>query len=204
VLCGISFQPVYGGPIYAFRNVIYNIRNEPFKLHNSPSGAVIVHNTTLRNGAPLKLSTSDPIDNCYSRNNLIVGTEGRAYDCSPPARDCDFDYDGFAGWSGPVFIKFNNIRYATPAEARASCPIERHCLVLDPATLFEGGTRAPDNELTVYDGAKLDLRLKAGSPAIDAGVYLPGFNDGYRGAAPDLGAYEFGTEPPHYGPRPEK
>jgi hypothetical protein len=31
-----------------------------------------------------------------------------------------------------------------------------------------------------------------------------GFNDGYAGRAPDLGAVELGSAPPHYGPRPEK
>lgn len=37
-----------------------------------------------------------------------------------------------------------------------------------------------------------DLRLAAGSGAIDIGVVLPGINDGYLGAAPDAGAIEFG------------
>ena len=31
------------------------------------------------------------------------------------------------------------------------------------------------------------------APAIDAGVVIPGFTDGYLGSAPDLGAYEFGS-----------
>jgi hypothetical protein len=30
---------------------------------------------------------------------------------------------------------------------------------------------------------------------------LPNITDGYLGRAPDLGAYEFGVPPPHYGPR---
>ena len=204
VLCGISFQPVYGGPVYAFRNVIYNIRNEPFKLHNSPSGAVIVHNTTLRLGPALHVSTSDAFSNCYSRNNLFVGSGGRAFDCSAPAVHCDFDYDGFAGWSGDVFLKWNNVKYASPSEARSKSPIESHVRVFDPALLFEGGTMPPVNELKVADRAAVDLQLRPGSPAIDAGVPLPGFNDGYRGSAPDLGAYEAGTETPHYGPRVER
>lgn len=37
-----------------------------------------------------------------------------------------------------------------------------------------------------------DFTLKAGSPAIDAGVAIEGITDGYSGAAPDLGAYESG------------
>ncbi len=202
VLCGISFQPVYGGPVYAFRNVIYNIRGEPFKLHNSPSGAVIVHNTTVRNGPPLWVSTEDGFSHCYARNNLLVGTSGRAFDCEPPTKNCDFDYDGFAGWSGDVVMKWNGVRYRSLAEVREQSPVERHALLLDPALLFLEGTKAPANELTVFDPIHLELRLKAGSPAVDKGEKLPGFNDGYAGAAPDLGAYEFGEKPPHYGPRP--
>lgn len=34
----------------------------------------------------------------------------------------------------------------------------------------------------------------AGSAAVDAGVVLEGFNDGFQGPAPDLGAHEFGGE----------
>ncbi len=37
-----------------------------------------------------------------------------------------------------------------------------------------------------------DFRLKSGAPAIDAGVVIPGFTEGYVGSAPDLGAYESG------------
>jgi hypothetical protein len=39
---------------------------------------------------------------------------------------------------------------------------------------------------------------------VDAGEVLPGFNDGFTGKAPDIGAYELGQELPQYGPRPEK
>jgi hypothetical protein len=67
--------------------------------------------------------------------------------------------------------------------------------------------------MAVFDGVEFpnppvpergapDLRLKPRSAAVDAGVRLPGVNDGYQGAAPDLGAYELGQDLPHYGPRP--
>jgi hypothetical protein len=38
-----------------------------------------------------------------------------------------------------------------------------------------------------------DFSLLPNAPAIDAGVVIPGFTDGYLGSAPDLGAYEFGS-----------
>jgi hypothetical protein len=37
-----------------------------------------------------------------------------------------------------------------------------------------------------------DFRLQPDAPAIDAGVVIPGFTDGYVGKSPDLGAYEMG------------
>ena len=47
-----------------------------------------------------------------------------------------------------------------------------------------------------------DLRIRAGSAAMDGGEALPNINDGYRGKAPDLGAYEAGQKLRVYGPRP--
>ena len=39
-----------------------------------------------------------------------------------------------------------------------------------------------------------DFRLKKGSPALDSGIPIPGITDGFKGTAPDVGAYEFGGE----------
>jgi hypothetical protein len=47
-----------------------------------------------------------------------------------------------------------------------------------------------------------DLRPRAGTPVVDAGVVLPNLNDDFLGDGPDIGAYEAGQPLPHYGPRP--
>jgi len=45
------------------------------------------------------------------------------------------------------------------------------------------------------DGAAGDYSLRPDSPLIDAGVVIPGINDGdYAGGAPDIGAFESGRE----------
>jgi len=44
------------------------------------------------------------------------------------------------------------------------------------------------------DPVHRDYSLRAGSPAIDKGVVIPGWVETYHGTAPDLGAYEF-SEP---------
>jgi hypothetical protein len=54
----------------------------------------------------------------------------------------------------------------------------------------------------IYKAEEFDFRLKPNSAAVDHGVILPNITDGFSGKAPDLGAFEVGQAPPHYGPRP--
>jgi hypothetical protein len=200
VFQGISVQPVYGGPVYAFRNALFNVVAEPFKMHNSPSGAVFYHNTVVKKGPPLLLYTREPASNLVMRNNLFVGTAaGYAWECNPTMTDCDFDSDGFAGGPFKMFLKWNNKRYATFEEMTAEAPIERHATRVEAAGLFASGVVAPEDEKAVHE--PVDLRLAEKSNAVGAGQPLPGFDDGFAGRAPDLGAYEAGKPLPHYGPR---
>jgi hypothetical protein len=197
---GISVQPVYGGPVYAFRNSLYNVVAEPFKMHNSPSGALFYHNTVVKKGPPLLLYTREPASNLVMRNNLFVGTTAEyAWECNPTMTDCDFDYDGLAGGPFKMFLKWNGKRYATFQEMKAAAPIERHAPRVDAARLFASGAAAPVDEKAVHEPA--DLRLSDKSNAIDAGQPLPGFDEGFSSGGPDLGAYEAGQPLPHYGPR---
>lgn len=202
--CGVSTQPIFGGPAYIFRNVLFNITNEPLKMHNGPSGVLIFHNTSVRHGMALQLYTREPVHNFVMRNNLFVGSSGPyAYETTARMVDCDFDYDGFAGGPWKTFLKWNEARYATFEEMKARAPVYRHAVQLDASTLFAGGARAPEDALRAADRL-VDLRLRPGCAAVDAGEILPGLNDGFEGPAPDLGAIELGRDLPHYGPRPEK
>jgi hypothetical protein len=223
-LTGVSFQPVYGGPAYSFRNVHYNYRTEATKIKvaggtvPSTSGVLVVHNTFVHFGNPWRLDGQATVKNCYSRNNLFIGTEGPAMFFGTPMENCDFDYDGFGGWSGEKFMRYNTW-FNTPEEVRERGPIEKNHVIVDAKTLFASGIQPPtvnpnfDPEkttlgygtmnLNVYPVETIDLRLKAGTKAIGAGVVLPGFGgDAKVGAY--LGAYAPGEELPHYGPRPLK
>jgi len=44
-----------------------------------------------------------------------------------------------------------------------------------------------------------DPAVQVKNRAIDRGVRLPGFNDDYSGAAPDIGAFENGRPPLRFG-----
>lgn len=45
------------------------------------------------------------------------------------------------------------------------------------------------------DATDGNFQLQSNSPAIDAGLVLPPYTDGYVGAAPDIGAFEYGATP---------
>jgi hypothetical protein len=47
-----------------------------------------------------------------------------------------------------------------------------------------------DNDPDFVDAANHNYQLQPSSPCIDAGVHIPGINDGYSGSAPDIGAFE--------------
>ena len=199
---GISTQPVYGGPAYVIRNAMYNLDYTPFKMHNNPHGMLYFHNTVVKRGIPWVLWTSAEVKRAVSRNNLFIGTEAPyAIEFSPNMVMCDFDYDGFGGGPFRAFGKWLGHPYATIDDFQQNSGIESHAVLVDSAAVFASGLKAPEKYEVQFPIQVNDLRLAAGSGAIDSGVYLPNINDGYQGKAPDLGAYEYGESYPQYGPR---
>ena len=61
---------------------------------------------------------------------------------------------------------------------------------IDAEKVFaDGSGRAIDR---LEEPRTFDFSLRPGSPAVDAGVPIPGLNEGFAGKAPDAGAYESG------------
>jgi hypothetical protein len=63
----------------------------------------------------------------------------------------------------------------------------------DPDLILQNNRE--DYPLIVHQREQHDYFLRQDSPAIDAGVIIPGFTDNYFGLAPDIGAFEFGQPP---------
>jgi hypothetical protein len=67
---------------------------------------------------------------------------------------------------------------------------------------YDGFVRAaPPERGKTTEPDQWDLCLQPGAAAVDRGCVLANVNDGFAGAAPDLGCYELGEEPFAYGPR---
>src|SRR5207237_7009333 len=97
----ISFQPIFGGPAYAIRNVVVNAANEPLKLHNNTVGPVILNNTFVSFGYAMQLNDGTTAHELTIRNNLFIGptppTSGRTLDWDQPI-DGTTDVIDWNGW----------------------------------------------------------------------------------------------------------
>lgn len=192
---GISFQPIWGGPVYAFRNVIYNTASAPYKLNQEPSGFHILHNTAIRPGAAWN-QYGGRVSNFSFLNNLTIGTEHAVY-MQPSLQGAQIDYNGWA----PDGQFTMNAKWHDFAELHAGSPFENHGVLLRQP-IFERPFRLPTHPAELMAPPE-SLRLDPACNAVDAGVRLPNLNDDFTGQAPDLGALERGQLLPEYGVRRE-
>jgi hypothetical protein len=226
----LSSQPVYGGPVYWIRNIVYHAPDRgALKLYARPAGVILYHNTFCAEaivGQPSGLGAS----NVQLRNNLILGENPESMVNYLPK---DFrgifymdtytsystaDYDGFRpneghdmqfAWNSPAGGAQRDYRnprevhvFRTLKELCAAMGQECHGILVD-YDIFQNVRKADMAEFSkIYNAKDMDFRLKPSSVAVDAGCILPNINDAFTGKAPDLGALEVGQPVPIYGPRP--
>ena len=193
VAMGMSFQPVWGGPVYAIRNVIYNTAIAPYKLNQEPSGFYILHNASIRPGWAWR-QLGAYVSNFFFYNNLTIGTDQAVF-LTPYLQMAGIDYNG---WSPDGEFKFD-YSWSNFSSLSGQSPYERHGRLLT-APVFAAGIAVPQK----FDAFMLppaSLVLHPRSNAVDAGLRLPNINDDYTGERPDLGALEQGHDAPHYGVR---
>ncbi|HZQ41565.1 MAG TPA: hypothetical protein VFA87_12245 [Rhizomicrobium sp.] len=205
-----STQPIFGGPAYIYRNVSYNNTTAgALKLLDNPAGILVYNNTFIGTAGAL-----GPASNMHFRNNLIVGDGWKKplFQMKTFTPYSTSDYNGFGlnpvagnfAWDGPPFDGANGGRvrksYDTLADYRKASGQDTHSVIVGLDAFVNVKPTDESDPRKLYEPEKLDFRLRPHSIAIDKGTVLPTITDGFKGAAPDLGAYEFGTTPPHYGP----
>jgi cysteine-rich repeat protein len=207
---GLSSQPSLGGPTWFVRNVMFNIIFQAFKPNRASVGDRLLHNTVVKPGDAMGVYSSRPWSRAVFRNNLFIGGvgggeyngfsngSGRVLQVSTADEaSCDFDYDGYGSiGTGQFSGQFGDTRFDS-LEALRNTTSEAHAVSVD-LSIFAQAIEFPENPFPGKSAP--DLRLQQGA-AIDRGVALATINDGFQGATPDLGAYEFGSALPQYGPR---
>jgi hypothetical protein len=222
---GLSSQPSLGGPTYFIRNVLYNVVYEALKLHNDTAGVVALHNTIVKSGDAFMIIDNSSTDCSLFRNNLFIGGPGGIWNGYPAnggfyglpsvasvqnwTSTDDANYDAYGSVDGKFQGQFATASFSSLAEMHAHTTETQAVQLITqkifpkPITgIFLNPVEYPYNPFP--ERAAPDLRLGAGSAAIDVGIAIPNINDGYGGVAPDAGAYEYtrgGTTVPVYGPR---
>jgi hypothetical protein len=209
----LSVQPVFGGPVYFYQNLVYNAPTGSLKYIEGSSGILTYNNTIIGEGR------AGPASNQQYRNNLILaqGAFDPVFAVTTYTNYSSSDYNGFRPnpntedsfeWNSPAFAtpadfagKTEARRYKTLKEYSEATGQDRHSVLVDYDVFAHVSKPDRADPQRVYNPDGFDFRLKAGSVAVDAGVVLPNITDGFTGRAPDLGAYELDGPVFHYGPR---
>jgi hypothetical protein len=210
----LSLDPLWGGPLYCFRNVVLNTVRGPFKLNDTNTGFMIYSNTIVRTEGTTDWGwvqyDNGALRNWSFRDNLLVyrGGTGKLLAIESPGNSpLDFTNNGWYP-DGDVWWTHSGGSFGSLAAARAGVPATtplfgtsaaRHeadvVLASDPfASLVTLGS----DHLTEVT-TDVTLALDGASPAKHAGVAIPNVTDGFTGAAPDLGAVIEGRSSPTIG-----
>lgn len=213
---GYSSQPVFGGPAYFIRNLLYHVPSGvAFKFSSKAAGLFAFHNTIIGEQV-----AGDPTSNMHYRNNLFMGrdTPDRGVmRWSNGTLAYSSDYNGFRPnkgvteqyrWLAPRARSTNYEpgpsdwqSFETLDSFRAATGQEQHGLEVDFEIFKKMTPPDPAKRHAVYHAKDLDFSLAPDGAAVDAGTVIPTVNEDFEGNAPDLGALEVGRSQPHYGPR---
>ncbi len=183
VFSGISIAPNRVGPEYVLYNTVTNTVRGGFKFSLTGTGQTyICHNTVTSDvaGSPA-VHPSGVYSNIHFLNNVMVGRgiASVSDDAGESATGNDFDHDLL--WTdSSVLFRWKGVNYSSLPTLQSATGFERAGRVGNPLFMNPAGG---------------DYRLQPGSPGVDLGVFLPGINDGYEGAAPDAGAFELAAGP---------
>src|SRR5262245_24861958 len=203
----LSVQPMFGGPVYFIRNIVYHApEGGAVKFTASSSGIVVYHNTFLSNVKPMLLAAS----NVHYRNNLILGKSEtpEIFAVETNTNYSSSDYNGFRPnevapfsfeWSTPPFSQLANFpgepgARSTQEQARFEAQAREirrfktlkefqeatgqdRHSVLVDYDIFQKVAAPGPDPRTLYNPTNFDFELKPGSMAVDAGVVLPNVND---------------------------
>jgi hypothetical protein len=213
----LSLDPLWGGPLFCFRNIVVNTVRGPFKLNDTNSGFLVYSNTIVRTEGTTMWGwvqfNNGELRNYSFRNNVLVyrGNGNLLAVESGGNEPIDFTnnawYPDKSVWWSSTGGSFDSI-----ASARAGVP-ETDPLFGTSRRRHEGDVitvsnpfatnvpTGPDHLTEVSTTAA--PALAAGSSPKNAGVAIPNVTDGFTGSAPDMGAVIEGRPAPTRGaPRP--
>jgi hypothetical protein len=210
----LSLDPLWGGPLYVFRNISINTFRGPFKLNDINSGFLIYNNTLIRTDGVTSWAwvqfDNGALNNYSYRNNLLVyqGTSKQLMALEAPGHEyVDFTHNGWFP-DGQVWWTKSGGSFGSLAEARTKLPAtlplfgearQRHTNdVLVEADPFQQPVALGPSHRAEYKGVTVPS-LRATSTAKRAGTAIANVTDGFTGTTPDIGAVLEGRPQPRWG-----
>lgn len=212
----LSLDPLWGGPLYCFRNVSINTVRGPFKLNSTNSGFMIYNNTIVRTTGShdwgwVQYNNGD-LQNWSFRNNILLyrGTGTQLMAVESGGMDLlDFSHNAFYP-DGSIWWSNSGGSFNSLAAARAGLPgitalfgtsTQRHFQdLIVPSDLFANPIQLGSDFLTEYKAMAVPV-LKSGVAAKTSGIAIPNVTDGFVGSQPDRGALIEGRAIPAWGAR---
>ncbi len=159
----LSVQPMFGGPVYFIRNIVYHApEGGAVKFTASSAGIVVYHNTLIAPVKPMLLAAS----NVHYRNNLVLGKSDtpEIFAVETNTNYSTSDYNGFRPNEGAEF----SFEWSTPPMNYA-CQFSRRAReafnTSAGATRGEGPGNAP-----VQDLEGIQRRHRAGQTQHSGGL----------------------------------
>lgn len=201
---GFSFQPQKGGPWYFFGNQLIGFGEGSIKFRETYTFHFF-HNTIVSWTAS-SIASWNPWGHFlrgYARNNLWISMTGGKLMPFGSTYLADWrtnlDFDGFDWGTEAKPFSYAGTDYSSLAAFSAASGLYQHAVQIDRAACFPTLSVVGPSPANPVPSQVLTPTPECA--AIDAGEILPNINDGFSGAAPDMGAVERGLPAPHFGKR---
>jgi len=175
VFMGISIAPVTVGPCWVVRDRYEHFKQGGLKVGVDTAGVAYVYHTLFWQDNPDRNATGicGAWGNMHFRNCIFRGTKYAIEDNQKHTAPCSFDSCCLWATRGTPFVKWEGKRYSRLEDLPAEKGFGPHNVRAEP-----------------YKRAKNHRPVDLADDLIDAGIRLPGINDGYKGEAPDIGPEE--------------
>jgi hypothetical protein len=216
--CGtfISLDPLWGGPLYCFRNICINTIRGPFKLNSKQSGFLVYNNTIVRTegstGWGWVQFNNGALRNWSYRNNILVyrGTSGSLLAIEPGGNTpIDFSYnawfpDATVWWTnsggsyGTMTAAISGVGQTKTAPLFGIDSLRHHRDVVTTTNPFVPTITLGSDHLTQFTSMPIPSLLSNSSPK-NTGIAIANITDQFNGLAPDMGAVMEGRTLPTWG-----
>src|SRR5262245_38967306 len=191
---GISAQPLFGGPAYFYRNLVYSVpMGGAIKTGGAnPAGVLVYHNTFIAENSNVR-----GYSNHHYRNNLMMGTnhpDKPVLGSLTYTSYSSFDYNGYRlnsndkpqiVWKAPAngvlrdyaLTTAESQSFRTLPEFQRATGQEAHGVLVDYDIFKNVSPPDPNQPHKIYEIGDLDFSLKPKSAAVDAACRLPNLND---------------------------